>query len=123
MVIENVRELRRERHLAKACTGRRQQRGGALDQRPRRRVGAVPGRGAANPDPRRRYRAVDLVRRPGNERAAQRRQVLDLAADDAERIEVVALQLDPAAAEFAEARLVADDTAEGGRADHRAAGL
>ena len=57
------------------------------------------------------------------DRGAQRRQVGDRAAEDAERVEVVALQFDAAAGELAEARLVADDAAERRRADHRAAGL
>src|SRR6266852_954625 len=83
----------------------------------------LPGRGAADPDARRRGRAVDWMRRPIDERGAQQRQIVEVAAEDAERVEVVALQLDAAAAEFAEARLVADHPAKRRGADHRAAGL
>ncbi len=54
---------------------------------------------------------------------AHQRDVIEAAADDAERIEVVALHLDADPAELAKARLVADDPAECGRADRRAAGL
>ena len=67
--------------------------------------------------------AVDRVRLLRRQHRAHQRDVLEAAADDAERIEIVALHLDADAAELAKARLVADDAAERRRADRRAAGL
>ena len=57
-------------------------------------VGVLPGRGAAKADARRGGRAVDPVRLLRQQHAAQQRDVLEAAADDAQRVEIVALHLD-----------------------------
>src|SRR2546430_16263857 len=104
VMLQDIGEWRRERHLADPRAGSFKAGRAAFDQRLGRRVGALPGRGAAETDARRRRRAVDLMRGAGDERGTQQRQIIEAAAEDAERVEVVALQVDAAAAQFAEAR-------------------
>ena len=78
VVFEDVREFRREtRSRETRAPAADSVRGGALDQRLRRRVGALPGRRAAYPDARRRHGAVDVAARRVEDRGAQRRDVLD----------------------------------------------
>ena len=57
------------------------------------------------------------------ERVGQQRRVGHRAGEDPDGVEARALGQDPGARDRAEARLEADDAAEGGRADHRAGGL
>jgi len=59
----------------------------------------------------------------GQQHGAHQRDILEAAADHPQGIEIVALHLDPDAAELAKARFVADDAAKRRRPDHRAAGL
>src|SRR5207302_565312 len=108
MVLQDIREGCRKFHIADRGAGGGQPRGAALDQRLGRRLGMLPARGPADADSRRRGLAIDRMRRTGDERRVQQRQIIEAAADYAERVEVVALQFDAAAAEFAKARLVAD---------------
>jgi len=86
-------------------------------------VGALPRWRAAKADARDSGCAVDPVRLLGEQHAAQQRDVFEAAADDPERVEIVALHLDADPAELAKARLVADDAAERRWTDRRAAGL
>ena len=67
--------------------------------------------------------AVARSRGSDRERLGEERGVLDAAGEDADGVEARALREGAGARDGAEARLEADDAAEGGRPDHRAGGL
>src|SRR5215471_20689093 len=121
MMVENVRRF--QRHFPHLRAGGTQHRSGMLEQGASVAIGVLPGGGPAKADRRRPGIAIEAMRLLRQQYAAQQRHIFETAADDPERVEVVALQFDADPAELAKARLVADDAAERRRTDHRAAGL
>ncbi len=121
MLVENVGWGRG--HVLDHRPGRRQPRSRAFEQVLGIGAGIVPGRGAAKTDARRRPGAVDRTARLHQKGRADQRQIIEAAANQAQRIEIVALHLNADATEFAKAGLVADHAAERRRADRRTAGL
>ena len=61
--------------------------------------------------------------RPLGQHAGKKRRVVDVAGINPDRVETVGERLDPGAADQPKTRLVADNAAKRGRADHRARGL
>src|SRR5262249_28923472 len=82
-----------------------------------------PGGRAAKTDPRRRRSAVHAMGVLRQQDPAQERDIFETAADDPHRVEGVALHLDADPADLTKAWFLADNTAECGRANGRAAGL
>ena len=79
--------------------------------------------GEAHGDARRPVELGDRPVRHRHQRGAKQGDVLDAARIGADRVEPLGVGLHAGGGEMAVARLVADDAAEGGRPDHRAAGL
>ncbi len=104
-------------------TGCGQPRRGALKQGLGVGARVLPGGRAAKADAGRARCPVDRAAGLHLQRRAHQRHVVEAAADDAKRVEVVALHLDADAAELAEGGFVADNPAKRRRADRRAAGL